>query len=87
MSSIDRNEERRKKQLILGGTALTLLAVVGGGSMLLMDNNGDEDKQTEKDVKTVELQPAGSIENADNWRRSVGEEEQSRDMQIEELRT
>lgn len=86
MSAVDKNEERRKKQLILGGTAVALLAVVGGGSMLLMDNNGGEDKQNEKDVKTVELQPVGSIENADNWRRSVGEEEQSRDMQIEELR-
>ena len=86
MSSIDKNEERRKKQLIIGGTALTLLAVVGGGSMLLMDNNSSKDNAAEKDVKTVDLQPAGNIDNADTWRRSVGEEEQNRDMQIEELR-
>lgn len=86
MSVVDQNEERRKKQLILGGTAAALLAVVGGGSMLLMDNNSSKDNAAEKDVKTVDLQPAGNIDNADTWRRSVGEEEQNRDMQIEELR-
>lgn len=82
MSAVDKNNERRKKQLILAGTAGGLLLVVGLGSIFLMDG-GTEEEATE--VRTVELQPVGGIENEDAWRRSVAEEDGMRQLQMQEL--
>lgn len=82
MSAVDKNNERRKKQLILGGTSAGLLLIVGLGSILLMDGSS-EDEPVE--VRTVELQPVGGIENEDAWRRSVAEEDGMRQIQMEEL--
>lgn len=83
MAVVDKNEERRKKQLILGGTAVALLTIVAIAVIFLM---GDPPEENSVDVKTVDLQPAGSIDNEDAWRRSVAEEEGMRQMEVDELR-
>lgn len=82
MSAVDKNDERRKKQMILAGAAGSLILIVGVGSVFMMDS-GTEEEVVE--VKTVDLQPVGSIENEDAWRRSVAEEDGMRQMQVEEL--
>lgn len=82
MSAVDKNDERRKKQMILAGAAGSLILIVGAGSVFMMDS-GTEEEAVE--VQTVELQPVGSIENEDAWRRSVAEEDGMRQMQMEEL--
>lgn len=83
MAVVDKNEERRKKQLILGGTAAALLTIVALAVIFLMGETSEEEAV---EVKTVDLQPAGSIDNEDTWRRSVAEEEGVRQMEVEELR-
>lgn len=82
MSAVDKNAERRKKQMILAGAAGSLILIVGAGSVFMMDS-GTEEEAVE--VQTVELQPVGSIENEDAWRRSVAEEDGMRQMQMQEL--
>lgn len=82
MSAVDKNDERRKKQMILAGAAGSLILIVGVGSVFMMDS-GTEEEAVE--VQTVELQPVGSIENEDAWRRSVAEEDGMRQMQMQEL--
>ena len=82
MSAVDKNDERRKKQMILAGAAGSLILIVGAGSVFMMDG-GTEEEAVE--VQTVELQPVGSIENEDAWRRSVAEEDGMRQMQMQEL--
>lgn len=81
MSAVDKNDERRKKQMILAAAAGSLIVIVGAGSVLMMDSGTEEAVE----VQTVELQPVGSIENEDAWRRSVAEEDGMRQMQMQEL--
>lgn len=83
MSAVDQNKERKKKQLVLGGTALGLITMVGLGSMFMLDS---EEAQTPADEsQAVDLQDVGGIDNQDSWRRTMGEQEEERSMQLADL--
>lgn len=83
MSAVDQNKERKKKQLVLGGTALGLITMVGLGSMFMLDS---EEAQTPADEsQAVDLQDVGGIDNQDSWRRTMGEQEEERNMQLADL--
>lgn len=85
MSAVDQNKERKKKQMILGGTALGLITMVGLGSMFLLDS--EEAVVADSEQSAVPLQDVGGIENQDSWRREVGQQEQERTLQIQDLQS
>lgn len=83
MSAVDQNKERKKKQLVLGGTALGLITMVGLGSMFMLDS--EEAQSPEGESQAVALQDVGGIDNQDSWRRTMGEQEEERGMQLADL--
>lgn len=85
MSVVDQNKERKRKQQILGGTIGGLVLLVGIGSMFLLDDEGEVEGSDESQAQVVDMQDAGGIDNQDSWRRTMAEEEQVKEMKVEEL--